>query len=60
MLAALIDRYLIDGTVNVVARIPAFFGGWARQLQSGLLQRYALAGVLGTLLIVLALASRLR
>jgi NADH-quinone oxidoreductase subunit L len=60
MLAALIDRYLIDGTVNLVARIPVFFGGWARQLQSGLLQRYALAGVLGTLLIVLALASRLR
>ena len=60
LLAALIDRYLIDGTVNLVARIPVFFGAWARQLQSGLLQRYALAGVLGTLLIVLALASRLR
>ncbi|MEI7781315.1 MAG: NADH-quinone oxidoreductase subunit L [Planctomycetota bacterium] len=60
LLAALFDRYVIDGTVNLVARIPVFFGAWARQLQSGLLQRYALAGVLGTLLIVLALASRLR
>jgi hypothetical protein len=29
-----------------------------RHLQSGLVQRYALAGVIGTLLIVLALVAR--
>jgi hypothetical protein len=33
-------------------------GTVVRHLQSGLMQRYALAGVIGTLLIVLALVAR--
>jgi proton-translocating NADH-quinone oxidoreductase chain L len=57
--AAAFDRYVIDGLVDGIGRLPGAVGGWARQLQSGLLQRYALAGVLGTVLIVLALARRL-
>jgi len=60
LVAAAFDRYVIDGLVDGVARIPAAAGAWVRHLQSGLVQRYALAGVLGTLLIVIALAARLR
>jgi NADH-quinone oxidoreductase subunit L len=56
--AAVFDRYVIDGLVDLVARIPLGLGGIVRQLQSGLLQRYALAGVIGMLLIVLALVAR--
>jgi hypothetical protein len=58
--AAAFDRYVIDGLVDGIARIPLALGGWVRHLQSGLVQRYALVGVLGTLLIMLALAARLR
>jgi NADH-quinone oxidoreductase subunit L len=57
--AAAFDRHLIDGLVDGIGRLPGAVGGWARQLQGGLLQRYALAGVLGTVLIVLALARQL-
>jgi NADH-quinone oxidoreductase subunit L len=60
MIAALIDRYVIDGLVNGVAAIPVMLGGGVRRLQSGLVQRYALAGVMGVLMIVLALAWQLR
>ncbi len=60
LVAAAFDRYVIDGLVDGVARIPLALGAWARHLQSGLVQRYALVGVLGTLLIMLALAARLR
>jgi NADH-quinone oxidoreductase subunit L len=57
-LAALVDRYVIDGLVDLVARLPFGLGAVVRHLQSGLVQRYALAGVIGTLLIVLALVAR--
>ncbi|NDC52997.1 MAG: NADH-quinone oxidoreductase subunit L [Planctomycetia bacterium] len=60
LLAALFDRAVIDGLVNAVARLPVALGGVVRRLQSGLLQRYALAGVMGVLAIVLVLAWRLR
>ena len=60
MLSALVDRHLIDGLVNLVARIPVVLGAAVRRFQSGLLQRYALAGVMGVLMIVLALAWQLR
>ena len=58
--AALFDRFVIDGLVNGVARLPAALGGVVRRLQTGLLQRYALAGVMGVLAIVFVLAWRLR
>jgi NADH:ubiquinone oxidoreductase subunit 5 (subunit L)/multisubunit Na+/H+ antiporter MnhA subunit len=57
-IAAFLDRNLIDGLVDLVARLPLGLGAVVRQLQSGLVQRYALAGVIGTLLIVLALVAR--
>ena len=60
LLAAGFDRYVIDGLVNLVAFVPLAIGGVVRRLQSGLLQRYAVAGAMGTLLVVLALAWRLR
>ncbi len=60
LVAALFDRHVIDGLVNTVARLPVALGGIVRRLQGGLLQRYALAGVMGVLTIVLALAWRLR
>ncbi|RLS30415.1 MAG: NADH-quinone oxidoreductase subunit L [Planctomycetota bacterium] len=60
LLSALIDRNLVDGTVDAVARVPLSWGAVVRRLQSGLVQRYALAGVVGVLAIVLALAWQLR
>ena len=60
LVAALFDRFVIDGLVNSVARLPAALGGVVRRLQTGLLQRYALAGVMGVLAIVFVLAWRLR
>ena len=60
LLAALFDRTVIDGLVNGFARVPLALGGVVRRLQGGLLQRYALAGVMGVLTIVLVLAWQLR
>jgi hypothetical protein len=58
--AAWFDRSVIDGLVGLVAGIPLGAGAIVRRLQSGLMQRYAVAGALGTLLVMLALAWRLR
>jgi NADH-quinone oxidoreductase subunit L len=60
LVAAWFDRFVIDGLVGFVAGVPLAAGAILRRLQSGLLQRYAVAGALGTLLVVLALAWRLR
>ncbi len=60
MLAAAFDRYVIDGLVSAVAGIPLAAGAAIRRLQSGLVQRYAVFGAIGTLAIVLALAWTLR
>ncbi|MFM8413608.1 MAG: NADH-quinone oxidoreductase subunit L [Planctomycetota bacterium] len=60
LLAASFDRFVVDGLVDFVARVPLALGAVVRRLQSGLVQRYAVAGALGTLLVVLALAWRLR
>ena len=62
-LAALADRFdrgVIDGLVGLVAALPLVLGVVVRRLQSGLLQRYAVAGAAGVILIVMALAWRLR
>jgi NADH-quinone oxidoreductase subunit L len=59
-LAAIFVRTVIDGTVDAVGGIPGAIGGVLRRSQSGLLQRYALAGVLGVLSIVVLLAWQLR
>jgi NADH-quinone oxidoreductase subunit L len=60
LLAAWFDRFVVDGLVDGVGRLPLGLGAILRRLQSGLLQRYAVAGAIGTLLIVLALAWQLR
>jgi NADH-quinone oxidoreductase subunit L len=60
LLAALFDRRVIDGLVDAVAKLPFAAAAVVRQFQSGLLQRYALAGVVGVLAIVVALAWQLR
>jgi len=50
-----LDQYLIDGLVNVVGMLPTFVGALLRPLQSGLIQFYALAMVLGLLALIGAL-----
>jgi len=60
LLAAWFDRFVVDGLVDGVGRLPLGLGAILRRLQSGLLQRYAVAGAIGTLLVVLALAWQLR
>jgi NADH-quinone oxidoreductase subunit L len=51
-----IDRWVVDGIVNGIGRIPPAIGSLFRSLQMGLVQFYALAMVLGILIFV-ALAS---
>jgi len=60
LVAALFDRHVIDGTVDAIAGIPVALGSIVRRSQSGLLQRYALVGVMGVLAIVVLLTWQLR
>ena len=60
LVAALFDRHVIDGAVDTIAGIPVALGSLVRRSQSGLLQRYALTGVIGVLAIVVLLAWQLR
>ncbi len=48
-----LDRLFIDGIVNTVGSIPKLFGRIFRHLQTGMIQFYALAMVLGLLVLVL-------
>ncbi len=47
-----LDRWIIDGLVNLVGRIPPLFGSALRTLQGGLVQFYALAMMLGLLILL--------
>jgi NADH:ubiquinone oxidoreductase subunit 5 (subunit L)/multisubunit Na+/H+ antiporter MnhA subunit len=47
-----LDRWLVDGTVNTVGRVPPAVGSVLRRLQTGLAPLYALAMLMGTLLLV--------
>lgn len=49
-----IDRWIVDGIVNLVGRVPLLVGGLMRSLQMGLVQFYALAMVLGVLVLLVA------
>jgi NADH-quinone oxidoreductase subunit L len=53
---AWIDRWIIDGLVDLTGRVPVAAGYIMRGLQMGLVQFYAMAMVLGVLILV---ASRL-
>ena len=58
MLAAIsywVDRYIIDGLVNLVGAIPGVVGAGLRSLQNGMVQFYALAMILGLLVLIGAL-----
>lgn len=47
-----LDRWIIDGLVNLVGRIPPLAGNIMRMLQVGLVQFYALAMAFGVILIL--------
>ncbi|MCI0358676.1 MAG: NADH-quinone oxidoreductase subunit L [Planctomycetaceae bacterium] len=49
-----IDRWIVDGLVNAAGMVPAAIGSLMRSLQMGLVQFYALAMVLGALVLVAA------
>ena len=46
------DRWIIDGLVNLVGKVPVAVGSLLRSLQNGMLQFYALAMMLGMLVLV--------
>ena len=50
-----VDRYVIDGLVNLCGLVPVAAGATMRSLQSGLVPLYALAMVLGLLVLIGAL-----
>jgi len=47
-----VDRWIIDGLVNLCGRVPVACGAVLRSLQSGMVQFYALVMVLGTLVLI--------
>jgi len=49
------DRYVIDGLVNLIGGFPAVCGSMLRALQNGMVQFYALAMMLGLLVLIGAL-----
>jgi NADH-quinone oxidoreductase subunit L len=51
-LSFLVDRVLIDGLVNLVGRIPPACGFVVRLFQTGMVQFYALAMVLGVIVLL--------
>jgi NADH-quinone oxidoreductase subunit L len=52
LFSAVVDRRIIDGLVDSTARIPLAVGSGFRALQTGLVQFYALAMVLGLLVLL--------
>ncbi|MGD9720285.1 MAG: NADH-quinone oxidoreductase subunit L [Pirellulales bacterium] len=55
VLCSLIDRYLIDGLVNLVGQVPVWIAARLRALQSGMVQFYALAMVWGVVVLIITL-----
>ncbi len=49
------DRWVIDGLVNAVGRLPLWIAAGLRPLQSGLVQFYALAMLWGVIVLILTL-----
>lgn len=43
----IIDQYIVDGLVDLIAQMPALFGYFVRPFQNGLVQFYALLMALG-------------
>ncbi|MEX1046300.1 MAG: NADH-quinone oxidoreductase subunit L [Actinomycetota bacterium] len=57
-LATSVDQRVIDGSVNGLGRVFALAASAGRQIQSGLVRRYALAFLLGVATVLLYLAVR--
>jgi NADH-quinone oxidoreductase subunit L len=51
----LVDKYVIDGLVNLVGKVPVWVGARLRSLQTGLVQFYALAMVWGVVVLIITL-----
>jgi len=54
LLLAWIDRWIVDGAVNLCGRLPTQLGSLMRSLQMGLVPFYGLAMLLGTLILIAA------
>jgi NADH-quinone oxidoreductase subunit L len=54
-LAALFDHYVIDGLVDLCGKLPKLLGAALRPVQNGLVQFYALAMMVGLLVLVFTL-----
>ena len=52
-----VDSQIIDGAVNGVGELVRWFGGRVRRLQTGNVQAYALAMLVGAICVIVALAS---
>jgi NADH-quinone oxidoreductase subunit L len=50
-----VDRWIVDGLVDAVGRIPPAVGSLMRPLQNGLVQFYALAMMLGLLVLAIVM-----
>ncbi len=50
-----VDRNVIDRLVNFIGALPGFFGAMMRSLQNGMVQFYAIAMMLGLLVLIGAL-----
>jgi NADH-quinone oxidoreductase subunit L len=55
----LVDDWVVDGLVNAVGRVPPMIGNLMRSMQTGLVQFYALAMVLGGLVLLLVINQQL-
>jgi NADH-quinone oxidoreductase subunit L len=58
VLSYVIDRFFIDGLVNLCGKLPGLVGYLLRSLQNGLVQFYALAMVLGVIVLLAAIVMR--
>jgi NADH-quinone oxidoreductase subunit L len=56
-LSRLFDVYIVDGLVNLIGRINMALNRVATSLQTGLVQRYALAAVFGVVIFILIFYS---
>jgi NADH-quinone oxidoreductase subunit L len=54
-LSYFVDRYVIDGLVNLCGWVPRAFGSLLRSLQTGMVQFYALAMILGMIVLFASL-----
>jgi len=58
VLSYVVDRFFVDGLVNLCGKLPAVVGYMLRSLQNGMVQFYALAMMLGLLVLLAAIVMR--